>query len=471
MNSQDPGRSQSSAQEISTQEQIKHLSNPGQSTAEAEINRAEEILNLIASAPNQEHAVNQHLEDILELLPAIISANIRQASLEGKAELVHSLSDLLVEFQPQFTDSAQNNLPHPDLEARPASDLPRLLFICPEHDATLARQQFISKALQSLRCETFSTSTFPLQSIQDFDVVLISRAHLNQEYLQGMALCRARNIPIILDIDLDYRTIPLKHPEYEQLSLKDRDTAQAYTTSLLLADQIISPSRELVNQLRSEGFTTFFTPPGWDGSNPLWNKSIPDRHTINIGWLGYPGQVEDIALVRRMLTRIVRQIPQTKLVIGANPQAYQLFKNIPDGRKLYLPPADPQDFPYSLSQVDILIAPLGKIPFNQSVTDRVVVEAGARGIPFIASPAPNLLEWGVGGLFAGNLDEWHSQLHQLVVNPELRKDLSEEGHKKALEREITQLAPIYLDLIDLIRWSKTSNKPKITQAPPPEKSQ
>jgi glycosyltransferase involved in cell wall biosynthesis len=441
-------------------DQIRSFAEPGNQLQEDEIERARQILNLIAEDPHPSAAVSDHLEEILGLLPAILTANIRQASIEGRPELVHSLQDLLAEYQPHLVQAAEIGLNQDPWKAPPSSYFPRILFVGPEDENTILRQQFPIEALQSLGCETVSSREFPTQEVKDFDVVIISRPHLNQQYLQGMAVCRACSIPVILDIELDYKTIPLKHPDYEKLSLASKEAAQAFTTGLILADQIISPSRELVNQLRSEGYTAFYTPPGWNGQNPLWRKPSQPRHTINIGWMGPPGQLEDIAEIRRMLVRLMRQIPQTKLVIGSNPQAYHLFKNIPDNRKIYLPPSRKEDFPYSLGQIDILLVPLRKIPFNRSLPDRPLMEAGAKGIPFVASPIPSFLDWEKGGLFAAGQEEWYTQLHQLVLNPELRDQLGEQGRQKAADREITHLAPVYKDLIDLIRWSKSPQQQK-----------
>lgn len=436
-------------------DQFRTLTDQSQVVGQEDLARAEKILQIIAENPQPSQVINDHLEEIIGLLPAILTANIRQASREGNPELVHSLQDLLEEFHPHVAQVAALSADQDPWNSRPTTYFPRVLFVGPESESSDYRQKFPAAALQALGCQTTISSTFPRGQLKDYDVVIVNRPHLDPQFLEGLALCRATNIPVILDIDLDYKSIPIKHPDYDQLSLSSKETAQAYTSALLLADQVISPSRALVNQLREQGHTTFFTPPGWNQNNPLWSKPSPPRHTINIGWLGRPGQVEDLALIRRMVIRLMRQIPQTVLVIGSNPEAYHLFKNFPESRKLYLPPTRLEDFPYSLSQIDILIAPLRKIPFNRSLSDRPLMEAGARGIPWVASPIPSFENWGKGGTFADSLDDWYTQLHQLIVNPGLRKQLGEEGHQKAQEREVSQLAPIYLDLIDLIRWSKS----------------
>lgn len=436
-------------------DQFRNLTDQSRVVGQDELAQAEKLLQIVADNPHPSLVIEEHLDEIIGLLPAILTANIRQANLEGNPELVHSLQDLLAEFHPHIAQVAELGVQQDPWNARPAHYLPRILFVGPSSVSTAYRQKFPATALQAIGCQTTITHEFPTDQIKNYDVIIVHRPHLDPELLHGLAVCRAINVPVILDIDLDYKSIPLKHPEYDQLSLARKESSQAYTTALLLADQVISPSQKLVNQLRSEGYTTFYTPPGWNKNNPLWSKPSQPRSTINIGWLGRPGQADDLAMIRRMVIRLMRQIPQTVLVIGSNPEAYHLFKNFPESRKLFLPPSRLEDFPYSLSQIDILIAPLRKIPFNQSLSDRPLMEAGARGIPWVASPIPSFQDWGQGGTYAESMDDWYTQLHQMIVNPELRKQLGEEGHQKAQEREVSQLAPIYLDLIDLIRWSKS----------------
>jgi hypothetical protein len=48
----------------------------------------------------------------------------------------------------------------------------------------------------------------------------------------------------------------------------------------------------------------------------LWEKTPYPSSTLNIGWIGYPGEVEDVAQIIRVVIRIFG-IPQTQLVTAA----------------------------------------------------------------------------------------------------------------------------------------------------------
>jgi glycosyltransferase involved in cell wall biosynthesis len=159
------------------------------------------------------------------------------------------------------------------------------------------------------------------------------------------------------------------------------------------------------------------------------------------------GQIEDVAEIRRVVTRVVREFPQTRLVIGGDPQVYHLFEHLPESRRLYLPAVGYEDHPYLLGQVDILLLPHRKTPFNSTLSDRPLVEAGVRGIPWLASPVPAYTTWSTGGLVASSLEEWHTYLRQLVLDANLRASLSEAGRRQAESREMDLLALDWLDLI------------------------
>jgi hypothetical protein len=159
------------------------------------------------------------------------------------------------------------------------------------------------------------------------------------------------------------------------------------------------------------------------------------------------GHMDDVMLVRRMIIRIMREFMQTQLVIAGDANIYQLFESIPEGRKLFLPPATVDEHPYTFSQIDLLFIPMRNIPYNQAQSDRVLVEAGVRKIPWLASPMPAFMEWAEGGILVNSPEKWYECLRQLVTNDQLRSDLGQKGNEKAQQREKDQIGPIWLKVV------------------------
>jgi glycosyltransferase involved in cell wall biosynthesis len=229
--------------------------------------------------------------------------------------------------------------------------------------------------------------------------------------------------------------------------LSTQTRGNAYTTALDLANIVSVPSEMQAASLNTVADQVFVIPDGWSRQNKLWEKSPAPHNTINIGWAGSSGQLEDLMLVRRFIIRIIREFPNTRIVIIGNPQAYRLFDGLPENRRMYLPLVAHEEFPYLISQLDILLVPLRNLPYNLSLPDTPLMEAGAKGIPWIASPTPAFRSWSAGGIISETADEWHLNLRHLVVDADLRSKLGKAGKNAANAREMNHLAGLWLEMI------------------------
>jgi hypothetical protein len=93
---------------------------------------------------------------------------------------------------------------------------------------------------------------------------------------------------------------------------------------------------------------------------------------------------------------------------------------------------------------------LADTPFNNLRSERKIMEASVRHIPWIASAIPSFKEWENGGLIAVTVDEWYNNLHRLIVDDELRLSLGHAGFQKAAQREIQNIAWNYMDNIQKV---------------------
>jgi glycosyltransferase involved in cell wall biosynthesis len=171
--------------------------------------------------------------------------------------------------------------------------------------------------------------------------------------------------------------------------------------------------------------------------------------------VGTSGQLEDLLSIRRFIIRIVREFPNTRIVIIGSPQAYRLFENLPENRRMYLPVVAHEEFPYLLSQIDVLLVPLRNLPYNLTLPDTILVEAGAKGIPWIASPIPSFRRWQAGGIISESLDEWHLNLRHLIMDDEFRCGLGDAGKYAAKSREMNCMGRLWLEIINQATNTKT----------------
>ena len=431
---------------------------------ETDILKAAEMLEEILQSPNPAELVASRLDEIDDLLLALIELNVRQARSDGKHELADGLRNLQVaiELQSRSDESVDGKvwLESGDSEL-PIGSTPhfkgKVLFLIPQPAVQSSRMKLVKSALDSLGCQVIESNEFPLADGQLPDVAIVSNPHSYPKLLESMATLTASNIPIILDLDTDFELLPVSYPEYNLIGLGTPARGRAYMAAMLLASMVTVTSEIQAVSLRSGGYPVSVVPDGWTRQNPLWEKKNASRETINIGWLGSSGQLEDLAGIRRVIIRILREFPYTQIVITGNSQTYRLFESVAENRRKFLPPVPPEENPYLLSQMDILLVPLHNQPYNQSLSDKVLVEAGVKQIPWIASPIPAFQTWQAGGIIADTIDDWHLNLRQLVMDAEVRKNLGRSGFQAAKKREKSQLGHLWLSTIEKVFDPKKGN--------------
>jgi len=425
---------------------IQRLTGKLDSVTEKEIQRANNLLEEFLKSPSPAQAVADHLTEIDTLLPAFIKINLSQALTEGNLELADSLQELLSNLllqrdleikQPQYVDNFTQ-----------AKILKIYVAGVDSHESPF-RGNFIVSTLKDLGYEVFSESDKKGSfNLNDYDVVVVRNPHRDKELIKRMAAREALGLPNIADFDVDFEQLPESHPDFEKLGLQQLSDKRIYQATMQLATYVSVPSDEFGKKLKQEGIPGVVIPDGWNQFNFQWLKPPSNRSTINLGLFILPGQVEEIAPYRRIITRIIREYPQSRLIIHGDLEAYQIFDGIPDNRKLFLPPADIEDYPYQLSQVDILLAPRDNTPFNNIRSDHQLMEAGVRRIPWVASPIHPFLEWGTGGMLADTPDSWYAQITRLVEDRDLRMNLGKSGHHQALKRESKIVGRLWSTLIN-----------------------
>jgi glycosyltransferase involved in cell wall biosynthesis len=436
---------------------VQRLTGSEVSMAPAELERAARLLDEILHSPHPAQVVAQRLPEVENLLPALLELNIRQALAEGRPDLAQMLRGLLAEGALPANEhlglQSQANAPggQPAGGANPSASPERplrLLLVGPPEEDQSGGLHMVQRALAGPGCETVMASGLPHDDLRGYDLVIACRPHAAAVYMEALAACVAARLPLVLYLDNDYEKMPLDHPHYETLGLGCAARARAYTSALTLADLICVPSRALAESLASLGYRVRLLPEGWSADGAHWPRPARSRANINLGWIGQPGQVEDVARVRRMILRVMRQFPQVNLVIAGDPQVYHLFDSLPEARRLYLPVMNQEDRPYLLEQVDILLVPLRNTPFNHMLSDRRLMEAGMAGIPWIASPIPAFVDWQAGGLIASDPDEWHTCLRQMILDAQLRESLGQAGRQQAQSRTLEVLRPVWMSAME-----------------------
>ena len=424
---------------------------------EEDVQRASKLLEDIIHNPRPAHIVAQRLQEIDNLVPALLELNIRQAQADGRPDVARLLQHLLANIKAQIAfQDGWDGIHSPALEGSPVTESRKLraLVLGPEDGDAAMTVWMAFNVLARYHIEAELACEVSRECVGQYDLVIALRPHTHPSMMEAILNCAAAKVPVILYLDVDFEKIPLDHPDYEHAGLWSPERAKAYSTALLLADAICVPSQTMADSLRSLGYPVHVVPDGWMPYDEDRGKHPLSRSTLNLGWIGSPGQVEDVSHIRRIILRVLREFPFVNLVISGDPQVFQLFDSIPESRRLYLPVVSPEDQPHLLEQIDILLVPLRNTPFNDSLSDRRLVEASVHGIPWVASPIPAHVAWKAGGLVANTLDEWHTHLRQLIQDSDLRSLLSWTGRELAKTRTPAQLGSLWVEVINDVLKSK-----------------
>ena len=381
--------------------------------------------------------------------------------MDGRADLAESLRNLQlnIDYQLIAKDEGrplkeQDDLPSPQFKGN-------ILMLLPDLEKMSNRMALLKSALESSGCQVTEKGEYISGMSARPDAVITSNPHTNPAILDSLSALTADEVPVILDLDADFEKQPASHQEYNTKGLGNQTRSNAYTSAIAMAKMVTVPSEIQAVSLSNLAENICVIPDGWSQQNKLWDKTPHPRSTINIGWVGTNSQLEDLLLIRRFIIRIVREFPNKRIVIVGNPQAYRLFENLPEKRRLYLPVVAHEEFPYLLSQIDILLVPLRMLPYNISLPDTILMEAGAKGIPWIASPVSSFRRWQAGGIISESLDEWHLNLRQLIMDEDFRRSLGEAGKHAARSREMRQVGKLWMEAINEMINAKKMVTPRM----------
>lgn len=428
---------------------LQRLTGSAQAISESDILRAADLLDRIINSESPAELVARHLDEIDELLPALVELNIRQAYADGLPELAESLRKLQLNIGNQLAfkvgDSPQAKNTHAAVSQ--SSFKGNILFLLPEPGQNSSRMALLKPTLESFGCVASAKREYIPGRDPRPDVVITGNPHLHPPLLESLSALSQAGVPIILDLDTDFEKQPISHNEYSTKGLGTSARSNAYTSAISMAKMVTVPSAVHADSLRDLVQNVSVIPDGWSSANKLWQKDPHPRSTINIGWQGTSGQLEDLTLIRRFIVRVIREFSNTRVVIIGNPQAYRLFESLPENRRLYLPATAHEELPYQLSQLDMLLVPLRNTPYNLSMPDTILMEAGARGIPWLASAIPSFRRWKNGGMISESLDEWHLNMRHLILDQELRRRLGKQGQAAAESREMSQNGKLWLECL------------------------
>jgi tetratricopeptide (TPR) repeat protein len=405
----------------------------------ADLARASTLLREIVTHPDPAELISERLDEVDQLLPALITLNIRQAHQDGAPAVVEALEQLLVHLH-----LTAEPAPAPERAAyvADAPARPRVLAI------TAGRQALVpADILRQRGIDLVEARHLSAEEALSFDAIIVSDPHADPDQMPVLAAAVRHGTPLVVGVSADHVRLPAEHPDFHRLSLTTPERLDAFVTALQLADVLIVPSDALAGPLRDAGHTVRVLAPTWRRADG-WDLPRPRRTATHVGWIADPGTHQDVLSIRPELQRAALSSGAI-LVFAGDPLAYQAFTlGIPAAQRAYLPPVSDGDLPHIYAQMDVLVAPQRPTEFAAHSSDRRLVEASARGVVWVASPTPAAVAWGAGGLIARTPEAWDQQLTRLLGDTRLRQRLADEGRAAALARELEAQSQAWLNVIE-----------------------
>jgi glycosyltransferase involved in cell wall biosynthesis len=281
-------------------------------------------------------------------------------------------------------------------------------------------------------------------------LVIISRPFAD-DHIQMINYAKWLGNKVIIDWDDNFKSIPIHHPAYKTIGPGNPAVAKNIDAITGVADAVVVPGLNI-----AEAFThprIVVIPNGWDEENPMWYRQKPDSilDRIIVGWAGTVTHREDIKVLVSAMTRVIKDRKNVSFFIGGDFAIPDSITKIDRNKVMFVPGMTYEDYPVMLSCMDILAAPLLDNEFNRAKSAIKLIEAGARGIPYIASNLPQYIEYhdrfGGGTLVEYSELAWEKSLLELIDDKEKRNSLGAEGkaasiqfaHRKSITKQWAEL--------------------------------
>ncbi len=217
-----------------------------------------------------------------------------------------------------------------------------------------------------------------------------------------------------------------------------------FRRSVRLADLVIAGSSYLAEHARAFNSNVEVLPIGLKISN--YEVPCPARtdDKIRLVWIGSRSTLSYLEEIRSAIEQIGSRFDKVILrIIG---DEFLELNNAPVEKHLWAIETRGLD----LAACDIGLAPLPDNRFTRGKCSFKVLEYSAAGLPVIASPVGTNSQYvkeGTTGFLAANTRLWVDRMMQLIENPQLRRQMGQEGRAWARNFDISMIGARLCKLI------------------------
>jgi len=163
--------------------------------------------------------------------------------------------------------------------------------------------------------------------------------------------------------------------------------------------------------------------------------SKSEKTPFTIGWIGSPATSKYIHLIKPALSEVCKNNKARVVLVGAGPVE---LDNVP----VEIRPWTEESEVNSILDFDVGIMPLPDEPWERGKCGYKLIQYMACGKAVVASPVGvnrNIIEHGVNGFLADDMDDWVNALRELRENVSMRTTMGYAGRRKVEEEYCVQV--------------------------------
>lgn len=223
------------------------------------------------------------------------------------------------------------------------------------------------------------------------------------------------------------------------------DVQRRICANVEMASAVTVCSERLAEVMRPYNPHVHVVPNGLPAEVLTWE--VPRREgLVTLGWAGTSATLPDLAPVAGRLRRFLDRHPGVELhtiglppadiaAVGLRHERVRVTPHV-QGTWAYLRAVD----------FDVWVAPYRSTQFNRAKAPTKALEAGALGIPIVASDMGSYrrhVRPGETGRLISRDHEWDQALHELVTDPDVRARMGAAAREQASAHTIEQIAPLW----------------------------
>lgn len=279
--------------------------------------------------------------------------------------------------------------------------------------------------------------------VEDVDVIVMQRVS-HDMHRQAIPLLRKKGVAVVVDMDDDLSTIHPKNVAFWNYRTHSLTPFSAKNAQFICneATLVTVSTRPLLRVYAKHGRGQIID--NYVPERYLYMSPIRDDDAPVFGWAGtMQSHPTDVQVVGRSVRDLVREGHQFRVVGPADPRlkvGFKLDEDAPATGVVSL-----FNWPTSIANLDVGLAPLEPSTFNTSKSRLKVLEYNSVGIPYVASPRDEYRRYHResrgSGILAETPKDWATAIRRLMKDETMRKELGEQGR-----------AHVYSQTIEMNSW-------------------